>query len=327
MKAPKWGFFRFKKSEGGEPIGNLKLLFITKEFSSHIEKSTLYLIEELKKEVDLMIWSTDAHIETILKEVPFTPDYILLNDHKFDYCPEIHGLKNCGIPCGIIMHDLQYKRSTRKRFIERENIQHIFSIYRDKFIEWYPEYVPMMTWLPHHVPTSIFKDYQLNKDTNFLLMGSIYKELYPLRAFIVDQLKNDPGFVCHPHPGYSLMDHKKEGYKIQEEYAMEINRSHMFFTCDSNYHFPVLKYFEVLGCRTLLLASGSKELVDLGFIDGETFVEINQNNVIEKAYYYLSNQQLSGKIIQKGAHLIETEHSTKVRAKQLIQKIESLINK
>ncbi|WP_273850192.1 glycosyltransferase [Guptibacillus spartinae] len=307
-------------------MDKLKLLFITKDFTNFIDKSTFYLIEELRKLTDLMIWSNNGHIDTIIKEAGFTPDFILLNDFKSDYSPQIQGLKYCSIPNAIIMHDLHYKRSSRKKFIEKEKINHIFSIYRDKFHEWYPEYSSVMTWLPHHVPTSIFKDYQLEKNHKFLLMGSTFRELYPLRYFIVDQLKGNPDFVHYPHPGYDLMDHKKLGYKVQKEYAQEINRSRIFFTCDSNFHFPVLKYFEVLGCRTLLLASGSRELKDLGFIDGKTFVEINSRNFMEKANYYLNEEKISQEIVTNGAKLIEERHSTKIRAKELLQHIMSLIN-
>nr|WP_237438609.1 glycosyltransferase [Pseudalkalibacillus hwajinpoensis] len=122
------------------------------------------------------------------------------------------------------------------------------------------------------------------------------------------------------------MNHKKAGYKVEHEYAREINRARIFFTCDSNFHYPVLKYFEVLGCRTLLLASGSQELKDLGFIDGKTFVEINQQNFMEKATFYLNEEIISKEIVMNGARLIEEKHSTEIRATQLVQKIISLID-
>ncbi|WP_165994996.1 glycosyltransferase [Bacillus sp. Cs-700] len=307
-------------------IKKIKLLFITKDLTNYIERSTIYLVEELRELTDLVIWSNDGHIDSILTELGFTPDFILLNDFKSDYSPKIQGLKYCGIPTAIIMHDLHYRRSSRKKFIEKENIDHIFSIYRDKFNSWYPEYKYMMTWLPHHVPTTIYKDYHLEKDRKLLLMGSTDREIYPLRHAIAHQLKGYPGFAHYSHPGYDHMNHKEAGYKVEDEYAREINRTRIFFTCDSNFHYPVLKYFEVLGCRTLLLASGSQELRDLGFIDGKTFVEVNQQNFMEKATFYLNEEILSKEIVMNGARLIEEKHSTEIRAKQLVQKIISLID-
>lgn len=308
-------------------IKEVRLLFITKDLTNYIEKSTIYLVEELRKLTELVTWSTDGHIDSILNTIRFTPDVILLNDFKAEYSPQIQGLKNCDIPKAIIIHDLHYRRSSRKKFIEKENIDHIFSIYRDKFNHWYPEYKNMMTWLPHHVPTTIYKDYHLEKDREMLLMGSTERELYPLRHAIAHQLKGYPGFAHYSHPGYERMNHKKAGYKVEDEYAREINRAHIFFTCDSNFHYPVLKYFEVLGCRTLLLASGSQELRDLGFIDGKTFIEINEQNFMEKANFYLKEESISKDIVMNGAKLIEEKHSTEIRAKQLVQKIRSLINK
>ncbi|WP_205665297.1 glycosyltransferase [Pseudalkalibacillus hwajinpoensis] len=307
-------------------MSRLKLLFITKDHTFHIDKSSVYLIDELKKICDLNVWTTNGNINEIINQIGERPDFILLNDHKPDYCPDISGLKNMKIPFGLIMHDLQYKMYKKKRFIRQENVQHLFVNYRDAFKRWYPTYIDRMIWFPHHVPLKVFKDYQVSKDYDYLMMGAIYKELYPLRVAIMKWYRNNPAFTYVPHPGYKTMDHIGKGYKVGIDYARELNKAKIFFTCDSNYHFPLLKYYEALACGTLLLGTGSEELRDLGFIDGKTYVEINQSNFNEKAKYYLKNEAERLSIAKRGEELIQQRHSTEIRARELVVQISKLID-
>jgi spore maturation protein CgeB len=104
-----------------------------------------------------------------------------------------------------------------------------------------------------------------------------------------------------------------------------LNQSKIFLTCDSIYKFPVLKYFEALSCGALLLAPGSTELEQLGFKDGETFVEVNETNFLQKATYYLSHDQERNRITENGLKFIQERHTTEVRAKQLITHIRRII--
>ena len=302
-----------------------KILFITRDFSNHIEKSSLYLIDELYKQAELRVWHTHGHISRILNNIDFEPDFILLNDYKPDYCPLIKGLKHCDIPVGIIMHDLHYKIYQRKKFIEKENIQHIFSIYRDPFLKWYPEFKDKLIWFPFHVPTNIFKDYNNDKIYNMLMMGAMDERYYPLRKKIFDKLKDEKGFQYYQHPGYGAVDKGDGGVIAGAAYAKEISRSKIFLTCDSILHFPLLKYFEVLACNTLLLAPISQELEDLGFVDGETFVAIDGSNFKEKVHYYLEHEQERRQIAKKGCKMISENHTTEIRVRELINHINKFV--
>ncbi|WP_273834661.1 glycosyltransferase [Guptibacillus sedimenti] len=303
-----------------------RVLFITKDFSSHIEKSSFYLVKELQRQADLMLWHSRGHISSILANLPNKPDFILLNDFKPDYCPQIKGLKNCNIPVGIIMHDLHYKVYQRKRFIERENIQHIFSIYRDPFLSWFSEYKERMIWFPFHIPKEIFIDYKLKKTHKWLMMGAMDERYYPLRRKMFETMKGEKGFHYYQHPGYGTVDDGKKNVLAGVAYAMEINRAKMFLTCDSILHFPLLKYFEVLACNTLLLAPGNKELEDLGFVDEETFVSVDEKNFIEKANYYLKHEQERIDIAIRGYKMVHELHTTEVRVKELIKNISQIVN-
>ncbi|MFJ8264799.1 glycosyltransferase [Peribacillus asahii] len=130
-----------------------------------------------------------------------------------------------------------------------------------------------MFWLPHFVNISIFKDYQYPKEIKWLLMGMTSNH-YPLRQIIKKHMINKKGFVYHRHPGYKNVNDQDSKIFVGRNYAKEINRAKMFFTDDSKFHYPFMKYYEVLACNTLLLAPANQELLDLGFKPGENFVEI-----------------------------------------------------
>ena len=303
----------------------IRLLFISKDRSQFLERSTHYLIEELKKKIHVTVWTDHGHLPTIVSSLSYRPDFIVLNDFKPDYCPFISDIKEVDIPVGIIMHDLQYKLKQRKRWIEKENIRHIFSHYRDPFLRWFPEYTDRFIWFPHHVPIGIFKDYQQQKTIDWLFVGASFPQMYPLRNRIITLMKKKPGFVIHPHPGYDAMDVCDEQVFVGERYAREINRAKMLLTCQSIYRFPVLKYFEGAACNTLVMADGSKELEDLGFIDGDTFVEIDEENLLEKATYYLHHETERMEIAARGYDMVRKHHSTEKRADQFINYIRNIL--
>lgn len=302
----------------------MNILFITRDFTNRIEKSSQYLFEELRKYVNVETCNQDGHIVEILRTERSKPDFILLNDMKPDYCPHVGGFNEINIPVSAIVHDLKYKPNQRKRFYERENIQYLFTHYREAFISLFPEFIHRMIWFPHHVPTNIFKDYKLTKNIDILMMGAIFPWLYPKRAKFYEQLKDQPNFVYHAHPGYQHIQDFGRVY-AGERYAREINQAKIFVTCDSIEHFPLMKYFEVAACRTLLLATPSKELTDLGFIDGETFVAVDESNLQEKVAYYLSNEEERNKIVTKGYEMVRRRHSTGKRAVDLLQHIRAII--
>lgn len=305
----------------------LTLLFITRDFSRNIERSTHYLIEELSKVSNLYCWYEPSDIHHILSMLPERPDFILLNDMKHTHCPVITGLSSLKIPFGIIMHDLHYRVKRRKEFIQENRIRHIFSIYRDAFLERYPEHVMKMRWLPHFANPTIFKDYGLNKDIDMLIMGNIREKSYPFRKKMVDKLSGIPGFIYHKHPGYrDIKEHEKESIFIGENFSREINKAKIFLTCNLIYHYPIRKYYEVLASKTLLLAPSCKELTDLGFQPEKHFIEINERNFLEKTRYYLCHEEEREKIANQGYYFVRENHSLKRRVEQLLSMIEDILS-
>ncbi|WLD94948.1 glycosyltransferase [Alkalihalobacillus sp. AL-G] len=305
----------------------LNVLFITKYMRSFIEKSTFYLGEELQELCNLMYWYEDGNLPDIIHQVPVRPDFILFNDQKPDYCPWIRHVDKVTIPKGTLVHDLHYRIPRRKKMYQIDQIEHLFVQYRDAFLKWYPEYKDQMIWLPHHVPQNIFKEYKQPKQINLLMVGILLEYVYPLRVAMHNRFRNEPGFMYVQHPGYRNIPENRKSIPTGVSYAKILNQSKVFLTCDSIYQFPLLKYFEAAACGTLLLAPGSEELRELGFIDGETFVDVNEKTFYDKALYFLQHAEERERIAKKAKQMIQQRHTTKIRAKQLLTYIEQIVSK
>ncbi|EJQ54138.1 hypothetical protein IEQ_00886 [Bacillus cereus BAG6X1-2] len=306
-------------------MSKLNLLLIIKDYSQWIHSEPFYLQSELSKVSNLFVWNEDGNITNILNEISFNPDFILI--YLFETgAPQITGLNTLSIPYGIYLEDLHHYPDKTNESMKRENVKYIFTCYKDTFPKYYPAFSDKIKWLPHHVNTEIFKNYQKEKDIDMLLMGATNSYYYPLRYKILLTYINKPNFVYHPHPGYK--DISKDEFNnvfVKERYAQEINRAKIFFTCNSIYKYTILKYFEVLACKTLLLAPSSDEILDLGLRPGIHFVEINENNFIEKAEYYLTHDKEREEISENGFELVQKKHSTSQRAQQLIQIIHEIL--
>ncbi|GGP09213.1 glycosyltransferase [Oceanobacillus neutriphilus] len=308
-------------------MNKLKLLFMTRDDQSYTVPASHYFIQELQKITDLYVSHQSGNIKQILDSIPFEPDFIFFNDYLDNGTPVVTGLKDLKLPFAVGLHDLHFQKPLRKAMIEKENIQHIFTFYRDKFKQWYPEFTPRMHWLPHHAYDEIYQDYQLPKGRNILLTGSVLEDFYPLRAMMQMRLKNRSDFIHYSHPGYRKVGENEKDVFVGQNYAKELNRSKIVLTCDSVFKYPLMKYFEITACNALLLASYSKELGDLGFIPGVNFVAIDELCFEEKIDYYLNHEVERKQIAHNGMLLTRERHTTKKRAREFLTEIESILKK
>ncbi|PWW02769.1 glycosyl transferase family 1 [Paenibacillus cellulosilyticus] len=304
-------------------MNKLNVLFITEDFSRYVQRSIVYLCHALADLVNLTVWHEAGPITDILQQLRERPDYILLNDLRKEHTPLIDGLANIDIPLGAILHDPHFMKDKRKEFYNLNHVKHIFTIYRDPFLKWYPEFVDQMHWFPHFAETAIFRDYKLERDIDFMLLGCTVPKYYPLRKSMLEHMRHREGFFHREHPGYRNFTTEEDvELLVDRSYALAINRAKIFLSCDSIFHYPLRKYFEVLACRTLLLAPASQELFDLGFVPGIHFVDVTEQDYEEKADYYLMNEAERRRIADAGFELIHGRHSVKQRAKQFFDFIQ-----
>lgn len=315
------------RSKAVASVNPCKVLFITGDFSKYVQRSFHHFSMALSELVNLSLWHKSGHIRDILKGLPERPDFILLNDIRERHCPRIEGLAELDIPVGAIVHDTHFNIEERKAFLKTNHIKHIFTIYRDPFLKLFPEFAHQMHWFPHFVDTKIFRDYELKRDIDYLLLGCTAASVYPLRKVMLDRMKSRKGFYHEEHPGYRDMTAEEENkVLVNRNYAKAINRAKIFLSCDSTYHYPLRKYYEVLACRTLLLSSVSKELLDLGFIPGVHFVEVTEDNFEWKAQYYLKNRAERNRIAEAGYEFIRKHHTVKHRARKFVDTIQEILN-
>lgn len=329
------------KRFGGDYLEEkLKILILIRLFGNSLPKHQpkMDMIKAIEQHADVRYWHQDGNIHDILKKLSWKPDFILHYDNAWgsQLAPKIKGLEKVNIPKGYIVIDVHYSPNERKKFIEKNNIDLIFSVTKSPFLETFPQYKNnfSFSWFPFSINPEIFKDWNLEKNTNFLLMGQVYDKnknmtntpigKYPFREAVLNKLRNTDGFVFHSHPGH----HVKKSAKafLNEKYAKELNRAKIFFTCGSKYNYPVLKYFEALACKTLLLAKPVPDLYELGFKDGVNFVACNESDFYEKAIYYLENEEERTRIVENGYHFIHSNHTNDVRAKQFIKNIEDYLS-
>lgn len=304
----------------------MKLLVTTGNFESYLTPNFHNLLKELNKMVDLSVCYESGDISQIIKSCNKKPDFIFINEFGETNSPNITGLASLKIPFGVLLHDLHYNIQIRKELLSREKVKNIFTLYRDKFYEWYPEFWKLLKWLPHQVDTNTFRDYGLNKEIDCLMMGAIHPWVYPLRYKVFNTMKDKDGFVYHNHPGYSnFTEEDKKTLFIGERYAREINRAKIFITCNSRYNYPLAKYFEALASKTLLLAPSTREIEDLGLLPGIHFVAINEDNYIKQIDYYLEHDKEREQIAEQGYELVHHKHSTKKRAEQLLEYIKDIL--
>ncbi|MGG1397245.1 glycosyltransferase [Bacillus salipaludis] len=305
----------------------LKILILTKEFYKIYpkQKPKYDLFNSVEKYAEVKYWHKDGHINEILKELNFIPDFIFHYDITgYAFSPRILGLDQVNIPKGTYVIDAHWKPADRQKYIDQNQIDLIFSATKEAFLNRYPQYSNKFRFLPFSVNPSIIKDLNLVRDIDFLLMGLLSTGSYPFRETVLKVFQNEKGFVYYPHPGHTT---KNTNAIINERFAKELNRAKIFFTCGSNYKYPVAKFLEAPGCKTLLVAEPNQDIFELGFKDGVNFVACDSSNVYEKAMYYLSNSDERERIALNGYKLVHEYHTNEVRAKEFIAYINEFLEK
>ncbi|MFS0824114.1 glycosyltransferase [Bacillus sp. 1P02SD] len=319
----------------------LKILILVRPFwhKFPIHKVFFDTIQTIGKFADVRYWYHNGDIYDIIHELNFKPDFILHYDIAWGsvLSPSISGLDQINIPKGCFVIDTHFNTAIRRKYFDQNKTDLIFSVTKASFLRTFPEYKEKFRWLPFAINPEVFKDWHINKEIDYLLMGAVNdpegktpnlsktgKGIYPFREEVLVKMRGEEGFVFHPHPG--LHGKEEMGTFINKDYAKELNRSKTFFTCGSRREYPVLKFFEAPACKTLLLAEPVPDILDLGFEDGVNFVACNKVNVHEKALYYIKNDEERQRITENGYSFIHNHHTNDVRAQELVAYIKSYID-
>ncbi|MCU6710430.1 glycosyltransferase [Paenibacillus sp. J5C_2022] len=305
----------------------LNLLFLVKKFAESMPKHQhkFDMLTAIEQEANVMYWHDNGDIRDILTHIPERPDFIFHYDIEWHYAfaPDITGLSAVNIPTGCYVLDIHFHPPLRHEYFDRKGKPDlIFSASKHPFLDVFPTCKSRFRWLPFSVNPAVIRDYGLEKDIRYSLVG-IVNERYPFREAVIEEMDEVEGFRQFQHPGHTVRLYP--GMLINEKYASALNRSQMSFTCGSFRQIPVAKFFELPGCRTLMLAEPNDDLEELGFRDGLHYASCNRNNIRERALHYANNVEERQRLTDAGYGFIHQHHSNAVRAKQFVAEIESFL--
>jgi hypothetical protein len=162
-------------------------------------------------------------------------------------------------------------------------------IYKDTNIKFFN--------VPHSAEKTIFKDYNLTKEVDILLVGSIFYvsslgDHYPLRQRMSNLLsKIDSKYKCgvFPHPGGDLSAAHNDVYAKQ--FAMAMNSSKICVTCSGTPKSRFGKYVEIPMCATAIAADlPGEQQEEINKFLIEINMTMSDDEIINKLTYFLENE-------------------------------------
>ncbi len=281
---------------------------------------------------DLTIGKPWRHKETdILKLVKvFKPDFIYI-DLYFEW----DNIPKTDIPVSIFWSD-PHDRIDRYLLWVKENKPDVCLLpYWGDYPRWgmqrFRENLPediRLKFFPISVNVDIFKDYGYERDIDLCLLGRVSRRWLPLRTPIINHYKDSKDYKVfyRPRPKrnwrWDEKTLKKHDFVARESFAKLLARCKMWpFGC-SIWKYALPKFFEGMASKTLVLSDTPASAERLHFIPDKTFVEINLDNFKEKIDYYLENEDERKKIIREGYETVLKYHTTKIRARELVDYVE-----
>lgn len=330
----------------GTDLRDLRVLYLWRNDEFRLNQGQRYLRQALKTlchvdeygmEYTHPILPTERKTfvtDLVVLEKTFKPDIIICNSMKNRVW---HNAQKIKTPVAIIMDDPHGARS-RLNWINDDKIPMTLFKYRAGWKWWEDRLFKghRQRWLPHQCETTVFKERGLDREHDFCLIGRNHKSTYPLRYEIYKWL----GYAMprEPHPTYKVLYKKrykrswgwtpkkleKAGVIMGEEYAEAIARCKFFPTGCSVYNYAVTKLFEVMGTGTPLASDAPAGAEELGFVKDHNYIHITSDTFKEKLEYYVENYSEAQKIAVNARKLMETRHSSQIRAKELLGYLEEL---
>ncbi|MHA6483234.1 glycosyltransferase family protein [Paenibacillus sp. strain BS8-2] len=298
----------------------LNVLVLVKRFAETYPKHQhkFDMIAAIERVANVHYWSKDGDIREIVARLPVKPDVIFHYDFEWRhaFAPRITHLDKIDILKVCYVLDIHYDPAGRRSYFDRiAKPDIIMSASKYPFLDTFPDTESRFRWLPFGVNPAMITDHGLPKDTPYSLFGLMDPQ-YPFRNSVLKAMSREEGFVHYRHPGHRTAS--RPGLLVQDTYAQAINRSMMSFTCGSVLRIPVAKFFEIPGCRTLMLAESNPDIEELGFIDGDNFVACSRSNIAELARKYRNDDAARDAIAQNGYAMIHQAHTNEIRAKQFV---------
>ncbi len=178
-----------------------------------------------------------------------------------------------------------------------------------------------VTTLPTFDPV-LFNDWGIRPTFDVGLVGSgvlDYDPFYPERWSIRQQLNRRPDLHClwKPHPGWG--DHPLDHPQVGAGFSRLIQSCRFFICSGGKYDLPLARYFETMASRTVLMGIEPVGAEEMGLVDGQTYIKITPENVLDKIDYYLARPELCERIAEAGYWTAMRRHSCFSRALDFLE--------
>jgi hypothetical protein len=170
---------------------------------------------------------------------------------------------------------------------------------------------------PEAVNINYFRDLGLPRICDVFNSGSHSSLVYPFREKIESTLRNHPRIKSCIQPSFTYS---------WDDYAKMISKSKMLVDGGVVFGYQSQRFTQAMASKTLMVAPIPYDNVDNHFIPNETFVEINQDNFVDKILYYLEHEDERNKIINNAYQTVLKYHTTEIRARELLRIIKENID-
>jgi hypothetical protein len=171
---------------------------------------------------------------------------------------------------------------------------------------------------PRCIDRECYKDYDMPQKYDIVSVGATGR-FYPLRTGMRNGLAHhgkERG-VNFKNYGYCGSNFKHNGF-VRDEYAKAINESKMLLSCGGKYNLVFNKIFEAMGCNTVYVGDQPYGHEELGLVDGETYIEVDKTNYLDKITHYAKRDDEIKRIAKNAKELFLERHTIEARAKDFV---------
>ena len=223
----------------------------------------------------------------------------------------------------------EYKNLERKLDFTRKNkIEYVFTVHQDYQI--WNELCPDSKFykIPFAFNPNIFKDYGSEKTIDVGFTGNLFnKGVYVETDIMGENFNNVRERIFNKLHNYNLSRYNQflgaGMYLKGEEYGKKINSSKIWICTPSAIDLVGTRFYEIMGCNTLLFCKNIDNIYDNLFEDGVHYVGFNDDlsDFEEKLTYYLNNDEERKEIALRGHLLAVSNHTWQDRADSIYEVI------
>lgn len=114
----------------------------------------------------------------------------------------------------------------------------------------------------------------------------------------------------------------EDRFWVGRRYAEALGRTRFFIFGSSRHNYPLQKYFEGMASGCVVVADEPGGAEELGFVDGESYVEIDGDNWRQRLDYFIKHSGAAKRVADNGRKLVLRAHSHEVRAKEFVSMLE-----